>query len=145
MKLPKYQVTASADYHTYFFFSEGPRGKIAKAVMYSPISETLYNLGFGDYNEELQEIDDFSRSNNGDSDKILATVAFTVLDFTSVFPRARIYIEGSTPARTRLYQIGIAGNLLEINEIFQVYGLFNDNWELFRKDKPYNSFLITKI
>lgn len=145
MKLPKYPVTISTDYHTYVFFSEGPRGKIAKAVIYSQTDGNLFNLAFGDWNEELQDLDDFSRSNNGDRDKILSTVAFTVLDFIKVFPDARIYIEGSTPARTRLYQIGIAANLLEINENFKVYGLFNDNWELFRKDKPYNSFLITKI
>lgn len=144
MKYPKYPVTASADYRMYLFFSEGPRGKIAKGVIYSQLKGNLFNLGFGDWNKDLQELDDSSRSNNGDRDKVLATVAFTALDFTNNFPDARIFVEGSTLARTRLYQMGIADNLLEINEHFEIKGFFNGNWELFRSGSNYEAFLITK-
>jgi hypothetical protein len=58
-------------------------------------------------------VDDSIRSNNGDRDKVLATVAFTALDFTDEFPEALIVMEGSTSARTRLYQMGIGNNLLD--------------------------------
>lgn len=144
MKHPRYPVAASDDNHTYLFFSEGPRGSIAKGVIYSPIEKDLFNLGFGDWNTELQELDDSSRSNNGDRDKILATVAFTALDFTSQFPNAQIFAEGSTSARTRLYQMGIADNLLEINNIFEMKGLFGDLWETFQRGKNYEAFLIRR-
>ena len=144
MKYSKYPVSASADYHTYLFFSEGPGGRIAKGVIYSQIKKNLFNLGFGDWNEKLQELDDSRRTNNGDRDKVLATVAFTAFDFTNMYPQARIFVEGSTPARTRLYQMGIVYNLLEINESFEIQGFFNEEWEPFRTARNYKAFLITK-
>jgi hypothetical protein len=105
MKYPKYPIVAN-DPLSYEFYSEGPQGRIKKSVVYSHIEGNLYNLGFGDWNEELKGLDDSSRSNNGDRDKVLATVAYTALDFIGQFPDAQIFAEGSTSARTRLYQMG---------------------------------------
>ncbi|MDP9076725.1 MAG: hypothetical protein M3O71_04815 [Bacteroidota bacterium] len=67
----------------YEFFSDGPNGKIRKVVQFQQVSgnEDIYNLGFGDFNAELNEVDDLSISNNLDTQKILATVANTVIDF----------------------------------------------------------------
>ena len=144
MNLPKYPVVASNDYLMYLFYSNGPQGIVAKGVIYSQIAGNLYNLGFGDWKEELEELDDFSRSNNGDRDKVLATVAFTAIDFTDKYPAAQIIAEGSTPARTRLYQMGITNNLLEINQIFNIQGLRNGRWELFALNRNYNAFLIKR-
>jgi len=144
MKHPRYPVKTSDDYQMYRFFSEGPRGRISKGVIYSLIEGNLFNLGFGNWNEKLQELDDTSRSNNGDRDKVLATVAFTALDFTSKFPDARIFAVGSTSARTRLYQMGIADNLLEINDKFEVEGFLDELWEPFRRGRNYEAFLIKR-
>jgi hypothetical protein len=104
----------------------------------------FFNLGFGDWNEALQQTDDSSRSNNGDRDKVLATVAFTALDFTDQFPNARIVAEGSTQARTRLYQMAIADNLLEINHNFEIFGLFDGEWGPFERGRNYEAFLIRR-
>ena len=142
MKHPRYPVEASDNPYTYEFYSEGLRGIIKKTIIYSRIEENLFNLGFGDWNEELQGLDDFSRSNNGDRDKVLATVAFTALDFTNQFPDALIYAEGSTSARTRLYQMGIGDNLLGINKIFEVEALSDEGWEPFQRGRNYKAFLI---
>jgi hypothetical protein len=128
----------------YLFWSEGPRGKIAKGIVYSKLHANLYNLAFGDWDENLQQLDDSVRSNNGDRDTVLATVAFTALDFTDKFPGTHIVIEGSTSARTRLYQMGISTNLLEINEKFEVKGLRKEDWHLFRKGDNYEAFLIRR-
>ena len=106
MKQSKYPVEAGKEQHLYEFFSEGPMGRIRKVILYEKLGDDFFNLGFGDWNEELQQTDDSSRTNNGDRDKVLATVAFIALDFTDQFPNARIAVEGSTPARTRLYQKG---------------------------------------
>ncbi|HWK05802.1 MAG TPA: hypothetical protein VNS58_19310 [Puia sp.] len=144
MKYPRYPVEASDDLYMYDFYSEGLRGRIKKTIIYSRIEENLFNLGFGDWNEELKDLDDSSRSNNGDRDKVLATVAFTALDFTDKFPDARIFVEGSTSARTRLYQMGIGDNLLEINEKFEVKGFINDQWEVFQRGRNYEAFLIKR-
>ena len=144
MRYPKYSVVASEDFLMYLFTSEGPRGRIAKGIIYSKIGKQLFNLGFGDWNEEFQELDDSSRSNNGDRDKILTTVAFTAIDFTNKYPGTQIFVEGSTPARTRLYQMGLAHSFLEINDIFEIKGFCNEEWENFRSGRNYDAFLITR-
>jgi hypothetical protein len=144
MNLPKYPVVASDNPFVYVFFSEGSRGRFRKGVFYTQIGNNIFNLGFGDWNEELQDLDDSSRTNNGDRDKVLATVASTALAFTNQFPNARIFAEGSTPARTRLYQMGISDNLLEISGYFEIMGLLEDVWEPFQRGRNYTAFLITR-
>jgi hypothetical protein len=144
MNHPKYPVVASSDYLNYFFFSDGPKGRIAKGVLYSQIEGTLFNLSFGDWKGEVQGLDDSCRSDNKDKDLVLATVAHTVIDFTKQFPDAQIFIEGSTSARTRLYQIGIVRNLLEIKSYFEVQGSINDDWEEFQPGRNYDAFLIKR-
>src|SRR5882757_3581468 len=70
MKYPKYPVTASNDHQVYEFYSKGPRGEIKKAVIYTQIGRNLFDLGFGDWNEGQQMLDDSNRSNNGDRDQV---------------------------------------------------------------------------
>src|SRR6267142_2175099 len=132
MKYPKYPIEKRENPFVFVFVSDGPHGKIKKGVYYAKIGSNLFNLGFGDWNKEPLELDDSSRSNNGDRDKVLATVAHTALSFTDQFPEARIFIEGSTAARTRLYQMGIAANLREITCNFEIQGLREGGWELFQ-------------
>ncbi len=127
---------------TYEFLSSGPKGTIKKVVQYIALRQGIYNLGFGDWDEEAQSIRDDVRTNNDDRDKVLATVAFTVFDFMEYHPGAIIFAEGSTPARTRLYQMGISENLTEIRQLFEVEGYYNGNWEPFRKDRNYHAFSI---
>jgi hypothetical protein len=52
--------------------------------------------------------------------------------------------DSSTAARTRLYQIAIADNLLEINENFEVHGFYKEAWEAFRGSRNYEAFLIRR-
>jgi hypothetical protein len=144
MNLPKYPVFATEETHTYGFYSEGPMGRIRKFVFYQKIGTNLFNLGFGDWDEERRQANDSNRSNNGDRDKVLATVASTALNFTDQFPDARLFAEGSTPARTRLYQMGISHNLLEINKKFEVKGFIGEQWEIFQHGRNYAAFLITR-
>jgi hypothetical protein len=56
MNLPKYQVSADDERFLYEFFSEGPRGSIKKTVIYSEIEDGLFNLAFGDWNENLNKL-----------------------------------------------------------------------------------------
>lgn len=144
MKYPKYPIITSQGHYVYEFYSEGQMGRIKKVIVYEPISENVFNLGFGDWNEDRQQTDDSTRSNNGDRDKVLATVALTAVDFTDRFPDAQLFVTGSSPARTRLYQMGIANNLLEINERFEVKGFRTTDWEIFRMGVNYQAFLISR-
>ncbi len=140
-------------YHTqsslmdFIFYSNGPRGNIAKAVVYTPreiAGLKYYNLGFGDLNLKTGDIDDLSVSDNKDRDKILATIAATVLEFTTRFPEVAVYAEGSTYSRTRLYQMAIASNLKDIDEYMNVYGLIGDRWYGFEKNVNYDAFMILR-
>ena len=61
------------------------------------------------------------------------------------FPDAIVVATGSTPARTRLYQMGIANNIETIKQDFTVWGLKKESWEIFRKDVSYDAFLVQKL
>lgn len=132
------------DKHTvYEFTSVGPKGNVQKIVKYSETNlKNLFNLGFGDKNPKTNEVDDLIVTNNGDSQKVLATVAATVYHFTNRYPNASIIATGSTKARTRLYQMGISNNLGAIEKDFSIYGLKSKKWERFNKKTTYEAFLI---
>jgi hypothetical protein len=117
-------------------------------VQYHRIEEAegmVFNLAFGDWNEKTCRIDDKIKSNNSDREKILATVAATVIQFTDHHPEAIIYIEGSTPPRTRLYQMGISKFFTEINQNFEIEGLINGEWESFKRGSNYECFLLKRL
>jgi len=147
MNLEKYPIKTNAGYLDFEFDSEGPNGIIKKVVRFSPQNSngvTYFNLGFGDLDPRTGEINDLSKSNNNDRDKILATVAATVLVFTEHFPDVMVYAQGSTQARTRLYQMGIASNWEEINNLLYVYGFIKGEWTEFRSDTNYDAFLVMR-
>ncbi|MEX8546791.1 MAG: hypothetical protein V5804_04240 [Mucilaginibacter sp.] len=142
MNLERYVYFADYHYRNYEFYSIGPKGQIKKGVRFSKINDdpVIYNLAFGDISTETNKIDDAVVSNNHDRDLILATVANTIFDFTNHHGNHFIYATGSTPSRTRLYQISIAGLLTEINNDFDVYGFENGEWQIFQKNVNYEAF-----
>jgi hypothetical protein len=146
MNLDKYEFVANDDHKSYEFDSEGPKGLIKKAVIYKRLAqwnENVFNLEFGDWDERTQNIDYNVKSNNNDRDKILATVAATVLDFTALNPTAIVYAVGATPSRTRLYQMGINTYWDEISKEFAIYGFRQGYWEPFQQGRNYEAFVGT--
>lgn len=102
----KYTYLKISEEFYYEFYSEGPKGTIKKIVRYSLIQDSpyrIYNLGFGDWDEKNQDVDDLINTNNNDHQKVLGVVADTVVDFLSNHPRVVIFAKGSTASRTRLY------------------------------------------
>jgi len=81
-------------------------------------------------------------SNNGDRQKVLATIVPIVGHFMEENPNSTVMATGSTPSRTRLYQIGLASLIEKITLVFELKGYFQGNWELFQKGHSYSSFLI---
>jgi hypothetical protein len=148
MGLETYEYLTDDNHLDFEFYSEGPKGKIRKIVRYRPGNSggiTYFNLGFGDWNPATDKIDDLVVTNNRDKLKVLATIALTVLDFTQYFPDAPIYVRGSTPSRTRLYQIGISLNWNKIDPLLYVYGYgINGRWQRFQKNMHYRAFLIKR-
>ena len=96
MYLEKYPYQTNESFLDYEFVSEGPKGKIKKVVRFTAISNNVYNIGFGDLNEETGEISDTNVSNNNDSRKVLATVVAAIHDFTQLHPEAWVVAKGST-------------------------------------------------
>jgi hypothetical protein len=145
MKIETYSFVKQPDKYHYEFFSKGPNGRIRKVVEYSRVQEfrsDVFSLAFGDWDEEKNCIDDQSISNNDDMDKVLATVAATITDFMKAYPEAIIFAEGSTPSRTRLYQMRIAKLLHAINEHFEIKGFINNSWQPFQKGVNYSGFFL---
>lgn len=141
----RYLFESSPDLLTFEFESIGPKGKVIKVVRYKEINvHGYYNLGFGDKDPQSNFISDLTVTNNNDSQKVLATVARTLYLFTERYPDAIVFATGSTLARTRLYRIGIANNLADIEKDFFVLGLTDNEWEPFRKSVTYHSFAVRR-
>jgi hypothetical protein len=146
MHLKRYDYFASNDFQSYSFYSDGPKGRIKKTVVYSKIQQepVIYNLAFGDEDFTTGKINDNIVSDNDDRDIILATVAGTVYSFCERYGNEFIHVKGSSPSRTRLYQMGISGLLDEISIDFDVYGYKNRGWYTFQKNVNYEAFLVKR-
>ena len=145
MRKERYELVTESDVMRFRFTSIGPKGEVPKLVIYSKMRlKNYYNLSFGDKVLDTDTIDDYVVTDNKDSQKVLATVAFSVFTFTNSYPDAFVVIRGSTLARTRLYQMGISNNLEEITNDFIVWGEKEEIWHQFEKNIQYDSFLITR-
>ena len=83
----------------YLFASIG-HATIVKAIEYAPIHKlddgrVVYNLGFGDYDSDTDNIADDVNSNNGDIYTVFNTVLNTIPDFFTHYPNGIIYVAGS--------------------------------------------------
>jgi hypothetical protein len=147
MNNERYNLVTNPALMRFTFQSTGLKGNTQKAVEYTPAEVDglkFYNLGFGDVNEITGELDDLSITNNGDREKILSTVAATVLHFTEHMPGALVYAEGSTLARTRLYQMALRANLQDIIEVLEIYGLVDGVWFPFKENVNYEAFMVLR-
>ena len=158
MQIEKYETESTVDGLIYTFESVGEK-VIQKIVVYSKIENPktvglkentiVFNLAFGDWDLETDELNDQVESKNKDTEKVLATVANTIFEFWEEYPDANIFFRGSQPfgekaRRTRLYQMKINRYFADIITIVNIKGYENDNWELFLENKNYLAFLISQ-
>jgi hypothetical protein len=148
MRLEKYKLEFNANKTVFEFISEGPKGNILKSVHYTKMKvkgiRNIYNLAFGDKNNDTGDIDDNIVTDNKDREKVLATVVNTLTIFIEKHPKAQVFIQGSTPVRTRLYQMAITKYFEEFTEIFDIQGFTQYQLSPFKKNVKYNAFLIRK-
>lgn len=155
MNYEKYDVISSTDRDVFEFESSGGNGNIIKYVEFTQTENPLiYNLAFGDrYNLESEEasiftVDDKIESKNGDRDKVLATVAMTVYEYTSIYPERYIFFTGSDAKRTRLYRMAISKNYEELNNDFHIFGISKSGDELltvtFSGSVPFIGYLVKR-
>ena len=76
MDIERYQIENNVNSVYFEFVSKGNQGSIVKLVKYDLLYEKplVFNLGFGDKTAK-GEIDFDTISNNGDTEKVIATVA----------------------------------------------------------------------
>jgi hypothetical protein len=104
----------------------------------------LYNLAFGDKNPITNDIDDMTVTDNGDSEKVLATVVAAIYAFAGKYPDAWVYATGATEARTRLYRIGINKYFDIAQNDFHIMGQLQNEWEWYEKGKNYQAFAVQR-
>ena len=144
MNKPTYAVQ-SLENLSFSFMSIGRHGIILKVIEFSEMGKNVYNLGFGDYDFTKNDVDDKIVSDNGDTEKVLATVIGILHDFLKENPYSTVFIEGSTPVRTRLYQIAINTYFEEFSKEFLIFGNNQNASQPFQKNINYESFLIKKL
>ena len=135
----------SSNGSVFLFNSTGPKGEIKKIVQFSPVGSLgIYNLAFGNLKNDGR-IDDSTINDNKDRNKILATVAFTVFEFTVRHPENYVFFTGSSDQRTRLYRMALTVNLEELASTFDIWGLLpGSRFEPFQKRRNYHGFLIKR-
>jgi hypothetical protein len=132
------------DFSVIEFTSIGKNGAIPKRIAFTSTElENVYNLAFGDIDVN-GEIDDITISDNGDRNKILATVVNVVDDYTKKYPERWIVFSGSTKERTRLYRIAVGINLEELSRKFEIYAFIHEELKLFTKDMEISAFVIKR-
>jgi hypothetical protein len=146
VNLKRYEFVCNDNRLEYYFDSVGPKGVIRKVVRFeqAEIGNPLFNLGFGDLDSTTHLVKDTVRSNNGDREMIMATIAAIVLDFSRSYPESLLYASGYNKARTRLYQMAIASHFREISLMFHVFGYVDNSWERFKTGRNYESFYVEK-
>lgn len=145
MKLDRYELKAGRTLVSFEFISVGPKGRIKKLIQFTPTNyNNLYNLAFGNKHPETGRIDDLAISDNGDSEKVLASVVAAIYAFTDKYPEAWVHATGSTNVRTRLYRMGISKYWDEAKNDFHILGQIHDEWEPFIIGTDYEAFVVKR-
>lgn len=134
------------DLRVFEFMSIGKHGSIPKRVAFIPTDlPGVYNLAFGDIKQD-GELDDQSITDNGDRNKILATIAKVIDIYTEKYPDRWVYFSGSTNERTRLYRMAVSLNLDELLTRFDIYAEIEGLREFvpFQKNMPVSAFLVKR-
>ncbi len=145
MTSPKYQLKAEPDLTIFEFVSEGVKGQIPKLIEFTETNlKGFYNLAFGDKDKSTGKINDRIITNNGDTEKVLATVVGAVFAFTDKYPDAWVYATGSTKSRTRLYRIGINKYFDELSSTFHIFGEFEEKWIPYSKEIEFEGYVVKR-
>lgn len=142
-----YEYRRGKDVFNYEFESEGPKGIVRKGIRFNLMAGLpfkVYNVGFGDWDTECNDLNDSVITNNADKQEVLSTVAVAILEFIQAHPDAFIYAEGNTPPRTRLYQMAISSSYADISKLFVIIGRNKGRWFPFSKGVNYDAFLAWK-
>jgi len=120
---------------------------VRKVVSYSKFmrhGKLYYNIEFGDFKFDIDDLDDRSITDNGDMRKVLRTVVATLDIFFTEFPNDKIHIDGSDPIRHAYYHKLIRDHLTVILKHYQVQGYVENRIEKFRINVEYDFIIVSK-
>lgn len=137
-------ISTSEEFDIFEFVCIGKTRNINKQVRFKPlVPNDLYSLQFGDIDEN-GNLDYYSVSGNGDSEKILTTVSRVVDTYTMKHPNHYVVFGGSTPGRTRLYRMAIGKHLEYLSMIYEIYSCTKEKALLFKREIEAFVFLIKR-
>lgn len=97
MYVDKYQIASEEELTRFEFISEEPKGAICKLIEFQQTTDPeTYNLAFGNKHPVTGSIDDLAVSDNGDTEKVLATVVAAVYVFWIAI-RLPMYMHNAAP------------------------------------------------
>ena len=141
MDKPTYELIVTEEALRFEFESVGKERVVKKVIRYAETNISgLYNLSLVDVLINGAE-SDTAITDNGDMEKILATVLSTFPLFLNRYPDCQIFFMGSTPTRTRLYQIAIRRELTTALKLFSINGLTDNGLEPFVADRTHKAFI----
>jgi len=145
MNHPSYPFTHDEAALQFDFESISEQAIIQKRVIYSPTGVAdLYNLALVDIAPD-GSLDDSIQSGNDDLPEVVATVIQTLFVVFKAYPKSGVYFRGSDSKgiRIRLYRAIIGRDIDNVQELFDIYGLYSStSAELFEPNKPYVAFII---
>lgn len=144
MKEKFYPFRASEDYLFYYFESRSSERIIAKGVQFEQIGRSTYNLAFGDLDVD-GALDDLVISDNGDMQKVMATVAQVIVTFFGAYKSKQIYFTGSSTARTRLYRVILNREIANWSDVFDIKCVSNNGPVSFPTNVNCEAFLIKRV
>ncbi len=145
MHLDSYKFRAKKKFTQFEFVSIGKRGSINKLIQFQSIGNAnLYNLAFGDTTKNKNRLNDKIVSDNGDANKVLATVVKAIYLFFEHYPDAFILMKGNTPSRNRLYRLFLSKYFLMAGQDFNLLGAIGLRWQIFKPNMECDMFAIVK-
>ena len=137
-------IKVTVDFDIFDFVSCGKNGNVLKRVAFTKTEDDrVYNLALGDVDED-NEINDLAITDNGDRNKVIATVVSIVEAYTRRFPERWIIFTGSTEERTRLYRMAISLHLVELSALYEIWAYVGEERVKFDKNMRVSAFVIVR-
>ncbi|NII25987.1 hypothetical protein HB364_12905 [Pseudoflavitalea sp. X16] len=147
MRKPAYPYRKCGE-STYEFVSIGNNNIVKRVEFIQTEIKNIVALGFGDLLAD-GTLSDQANSNNGDMGMVMSTIIKIIEEYTLSRPNIKIFFEGSTEGRTRLYGRILKNYYHEFSNHFKITGFRIDSLveEPFNPNELYiyNLYFIQRI
>ena len=125
------QLKALPDFSVFQFISQGIAGSTTRQVRFINQREpNIYNLELGDLDPQSQQSG--SISDNGDMNKVIATLMLIIELYTERYPMRTVRLKGNTKEKARLYRIALDIHVNHLLPLFDI-GLEEEKHHFFQK------------